>query len=84
MTEATTVPRVLGVGIILVLIGLALVVPRGAIAGSAAHRNVVLGQQRVFETPGYRGEASLRYKVIRVSIGVVLMAIGVILIAASG
>jgi hypothetical protein len=66
------------------LIGLAFVIPRGAMPGSASHRNVTLGMQRVFETPGYRGETSLRYKVIRVSVGVVSMAVGVILIAASG
>ena len=72
------------VGIVLVLIGFAFVVPRGALAGSASHRNVVLGRQRVFETPGYQGETSLRHKVLRISAGLLIMVLGVVLIAFSG
>jgi hypothetical protein len=75
---------VLAAGIFMVLVGFVLIVPRGAMAGSAAHRNVSLGSQRVFQTPGYRGEMSTRYKVIRVSIGIVLLIAGVVFIATSG
>ncbi len=77
-------PRVLAVGIILLLIGFALVVPRGGVAGSTAARNVTLGSQRVFTTRGYDGVPSRRYRVIQVAVGLVLVAAGIALIAASG
>lgn len=74
----------LAVGIILVLVGFALVVPRGGVPGSAAVRNVSLGRQRVFSTPGYTDHPSVRYRVIRIVIGLVMVVGGVVLIASSG
>jgi hypothetical protein len=75
---------VLVAGIIMLLIGFALVVPRGGVTGSTAARNVTLGMQRVFETRGYQGVPGRRYRVIQVLVGVVLVAGGLALIAASG
>jgi hypothetical protein len=76
--------RVVAVGIVLLLIGFALVVPRGGVPGSAAARNVTLGFQRVFTTRGYDGLPSRRYRVIQVLVGLVLAAGGIALVAASG
>jgi hypothetical protein len=74
---------VLAIGMLAVLVGFALMVPRGGVAGSAAARNVMLGSQRV-STRGYEGTQSRRYRVIQVLIGLALVAAGIALIAASG
>ncbi len=66
-----------------VLIGFALMVPRGGVAGSVSARNVMLGNQRM-STRGYAGSPSRRYRVIQVLIGLALLAAGFALIAASG
>ena len=66
-----------------VLIGFALMVPRGGVAGSVSARNVMLGNQRM-STRGYAGTPSRRYRVIQVLIGLALLAAGFALIAASG
>lgn len=72
-------------GLLLVLIGFALIVPRGAIPGATAHRNVSLGMQRVFTTPGYKGgPLSRRRRLIQVILGLVSMAGGMLLIASTG
>jgi hypothetical protein len=76
--------RVLAVGVVVLLIGFALVVPRGSVAGTTAARNVRLGSQRIFVTRGYDGLPTRRYRVIQVVIGLVLVAAGIALIAASG
>jgi hypothetical protein len=51
-------------------------------AGSSARRNVILGF-RVFQTPGYQGVVSWKYRVIRVLSGLVVMAGGMVIIAVS-
>ena len=66
-----------------VLVGFALMVPRGGVAGSVSARNVMLGNQRM-STRGYEGTQSRRYRVIQVLVGLVLVAAGIALIAASG
>ncbi|MEY2444898.1 MAG: hypothetical protein QOE00_1478 [Ilumatobacteraceae bacterium] len=76
--------HVLVAGMIVLLIGFAFVVPRGGVAGSAAGRNVMLGSQRMLTTRGYDGLPSRRYRVIQVLAGLVLIAAGIALIAASG
>jgi hypothetical protein len=78
------VPDVIALGMLLVLIGFALVVSRGGIPGSAAARNVSLGMQRVFKTPGYQGIASRRYRLFQIAAGLVLIAGGMALIASWG
>jgi hypothetical protein len=75
---------VLIAGIILLLIGFALVVPRGGVTGSTAARNVTLGFQRVFTTRGYEGVPSRRYRAIQVVVGLVFAGVGLALVAASG
>ncbi len=74
----------LAVGVVMVLVGFALVVPRGSMPGSASARNVSLGRQRVFVTRGDQGTQSLRYRVVKSIAGLVVVAVGIILIAASG
>ncbi len=81
--RSTTIRLVLAIGMLLVLIGFALMVPRGGVAGSVSARNVMLGNQRV-STRGYAGTQSRRYRVIQVLIGLAVLVIGVLLIASSG
>ena len=74
----------ISLGLLLVVIGFALIVPRGAVAGSAARRNVTLGGSQLFTTRGYDGTPSTRYRIIRVLLGLAMIAGGVALIATSG
>jgi hypothetical protein len=74
---------VIALGLLLVLLGFAIMVPRGGMAGSTARRNVIVGF-RVFQTPGYQDVISWKYRVVRVLIGLVVMAGGMVLIAISG
>jgi hypothetical protein len=67
---------------LLMLIGFAIMVPRGGMAGSTARRNVILGF-RVFQTPGYQGVVSWKYRVVRVLLGLMVMVGGILLIAIS-
>lgn len=72
------------VGLVLMLIGFALVVPRGGGTGSVAHRNVRVGPADVTTTPGYGADTSSRARIgIRVA-GAVLLVGGVILIVIAG
>ena len=73
----------IALGLLLVLLGFAIMVPRGAMTGSTARRNVLLGF-RVFQTPGYQGVMSWKGRVVQVLIGLVIMAGGMVLIAISG
>ena len=73
----------IALGLLLVLLGFAIMVPRGGMAGSTARRNVLLGF-RVFQTPGYQGVISWKYRVFRVLVGLVVMVGGMVLIAISG
>ena len=70
----------IALGLLLVLVGFGIMVPRGAMAGSTARRNVLLGF-RVFQTPGYQGVPSWKYRLFRVLLGLVIMAGGMVLIA---
>jgi hypothetical protein len=73
----------IAVGLLLVLVGFAMVASRSAVPGATAHRNVSLGFQRIFTTPGPDGLPSRRYRVIQVLAGLVVIAGGMALIAAS-
>ena len=68
---------------LLMLVGFVIMVPRGGMAGSTARRNVIVGF-RIFQTPGYQGGVvSWKYRVVRVFLGLVVMAGGMVLIAVS-
>ena len=73
----------IALGLLLVLVGFVIMVPRGAMTGSTARRNVLLGF-RVFQTPGFQGVMSWKGRVVQVLIGLVVMAGGMVLIAISG
>ena len=73
----------IALGLLLVLVGFVLIMPSGAMPGSAAHRNIQLGT-RLFTTRGPDGLPSRRYRVVQVLMGLVVMAAGMIIIAASG
>jgi hypothetical protein len=72
------------VGLLMVVVGFALVAPRGATPGGASHRNVILapgpiGQGRLTQTPGYQGDPGRRWMIVRILLGIGLMAGGVLL-----
>jgi hypothetical protein len=73
----------IALGMLLVLVGFAIMVPRGGVPGSAAARNVQLGWQRIFNTRGYGEVPSWKYRLIQVLMGLVVMAAGFVLIAVS-
>jgi hypothetical protein len=73
---------VIALGLLLVLVGFAIIVPRGAMAGSTARRNVLLGF-RDFQTPGQQGVMSWKGRLVQVLLGLVVMAGGMVLIAIS-
>ncbi len=80
-TGRHTLRRVIAVGLLLVLVGFVIMMPRGGLAGSTARRNVILGF-RVFQTPGYQGGVvSWKYRLFRVLVGLAMMAGGMVLIA---
>jgi hypothetical protein len=72
---------VIAVGMLLMLIGFAFVVPRGGVAGSTAARNVRVGPGGLSTTPGYDGEPTRRYRVLQVLVGLVMMVGGFVIIA---
>ena len=66
-------------------IGFALLAPRGATPGGAAHRNVSAGPGHLVTTPGYDGDdARGWWRFIRPLIGVGLLAGGLALIVLTG
>lgn len=74
----------IALGLLVVLIGFAFVVPRSSMPGATAHRNVILGMQRVFQTPGYGGQPTRKYRVFQVLLGLAVMAGGIAIIATAG
>jgi hypothetical protein len=74
---------VIVIGLLLVLVGFALIVSRGAMPGSVAVRNVTLGRSQLFRTRGYQGNPSVRYRLIQVLLGLAMVAGGMVLIASS-
>lgn len=73
----------IALGLLLVLVGFALIVPRGGMPGSTAARNISLGRSQLFRTAGYQGTPSWRYRVIQTLMGLVVIAGGFIIIATS-
>ena len=74
----------LAIGFILMLIGFALVVPRGAGSGSIAHRNVRVGPADVTTTPGYGSETSGRARIGIRLVGLAMLVGGFILLLMAG
>ena len=72
-------------GILLLVIGFALITPRGAAAGGVAHRIVRMNNlSGPFTTPGYQpgGEPSTwRRTLIRILVGLALMGLGLLVMA---
>jgi hypothetical protein len=67
------------VGIVLVLVGLALVIPRGGVSGSAAARNVRIGTG-LFQTRGYQERLKHGSRVVVVLAGVAMIVGGALMI----
>jgi hypothetical protein len=74
---------VIALGLLLVLVGFALMVPRGSVPGSASARNVQVGWMRIFNTRGYGDIPSWKYRLIQILMGLVVMGGGIVLIAVS-
>ena len=70
------------VGLLLVLIGFAFVVPRGGVAGSTAARNVRVGPGGLSPTRGYDDEPSRKYRVLQVLGGLAMIVAGFAILAA--
>ena len=67
------------IGIVLVIVGVAIVMPSGAAPGSAAHRIVRINSMNTDVTPGYqhdRPPATWRGTLRRIAIGLALIALG--------
>lgn len=71
-------------GILLVVIGFVLVVPRGALPGSAAVRNVPLAPQQVVRTPGYQPAPTGRARLALLLVGATCLASGFLVIFFAG
>jgi hypothetical protein len=76
---------VIALGLLLVFVGFVLIMPNGAMPGSAARGNVTL-VNRLFpnRSRGPDGLPSRRYRLVQVLMGLVVIAAGMIIIAASG
>jgi hypothetical protein len=74
---------VIVLGLLLVLVGFAVIVPRGGMPGSVAARNVTLGRSQLFRTRGYQGNPSTRHRIVQVLLGLAMLAGGFALIAIS-
>ncbi len=73
----------IALGLLLVLVGFALIMPSGEMPGSASHRIIPMAT-RLFTTPGPDGLPSRRYRIVQVLMGLVVLAAGMIIIATAG
>jgi hypothetical protein len=71
---------VLAAGVVVFLIGFAVVIPRGAAPGAVAHRNVTLGHSQLFKTRGYEGVQSNKARFVRVGVGLAMIVLGLLMI----
>ncbi len=77
-----TARRVAGLGLLLLLVGVAIVMPAGRTPGAAAHRIVRLNSMSTDTTPGHRqGEAGWKRALIRVAIGLAVIGLGFVCLA---
>jgi hypothetical protein len=63
-------------GLALLLLGFVLVAPRGATPGSASSRIVEMPAGSFFKTPGYQDEPAPKVRLIRMIIGLTMLAAG--------
>ena len=73
----------LWLGMVLMLIGFVVVVPRGTLAGSAAVRNVMTSHQ-VSRTPGYQAAPTGRVRVAQLVVGGLCLIGGFVVIFVVG
>ena len=69
-----------GIGIFLMIVGFALVTPRGAGSGSVSHRNVRMGPTDFTTTRGYGNEPSRRVRIGIKLAGLAMLAGGLLMI----
>jgi hypothetical protein len=67
-------------GMVLIVIGFVLVVPRGALAGSAAVRNVAMPPHQLVRTPGYQAAPAGRVRLVRLLVGALCLLGGFVVI----
>jgi hypothetical protein len=68
------------VGLVLLLLGFVMVAPRGATPGSVSRRIVQMPAGSFFKTPGYQEEPPARLRLIRMLIGLAMLAAGGIIL----
>jgi hypothetical protein len=73
----------IALGLLLVIIGFAMLVSRGAMPGSVSARNVPMGFAKIFRTAGNQGVPSWRYRAIQVLMGLVILGGGLVILATS-
>jgi hypothetical protein len=74
----------IAVGLILMVVGFAFVVPRDGGIGSISHRNVRVGPADVTTTPGYGADTSWRARVAIRLVGLAMLVGGLVLILIAG
>lgn len=80
--QLASLVSIVALGALLLIIGFALVIPRGSTPGSSAARNINMGLQGIHQTPGYQGEGDSRRGTInRVLVGLLFFALGIVCIA---
>lgn len=70
-----------GMGILLMLVGFALVAPRGAGSGSVSHRNIRIAPTAISTTRGYGHEPSKRARIGIRLVGLAMLVGGLLMIA---
>ena len=86
---ASSVRIVVWLGIVLLLVGIVTVLPRGLTPGGAANRNISLGGGAggLVSTPGYQSEdedTGRRRTIVRWLMGAVLLGAGLVCILVAG
>jgi hypothetical protein len=69
---------VTAIGLLLLFVGVAVIIPSGSTPGSTAGRNLRMGDMRIEQTPGHRDQPPTGWKrsIRRVLVGLALMAVG--------
>ena len=65
----------------MLLLGFALLIPRGSTPGSIAARNIVVPGSHIQRTPGYQVPPGRRGTMVRIGLGLGLMALGAVFLA---
>ena len=72
---------VIGIGVVFLIVGFALIIPSGSVPGSYAIRNVKLGSSHIVKTPGFGERPARRRRMWTVVIGVAFFGLGLLFIA---